>query len=112
LAVQYLGEHAKDFSARYGNISLASVGAIQRSLVALETEGADRLFGEPALNLDDLLQTDAQGRGGVNLLAANRLIGTPKVYWMNKGNRRSCNGPSSRRPGARSDRSRRTNAMR
>jgi uncharacterized protein len=48
--------------------------------VALETEGADRLFGEPALNLEDLLQTDAQGRGLVNLLAANRLIGTPKVY--------------------------------
>ncbi|MBV8900229.1 MAG: DUF853 family protein [Verrucomicrobia bacterium] len=78
--IQHLGEHAKEFSPRYGNISLASVGAIQRALVALETEGADRLFGEPALNLEDLLQTDAQGRGLVNLLAANRLIGTPKVY--------------------------------
>ncbi|MBV9489497.1 MAG: DUF853 family protein [Verrucomicrobia bacterium] len=86
-AVQYVGDNAKAFSSRYGNISLGSVGAIQRALLALESQGADRLFGEPALNLDDLLQTDPQGRGIVNLLAADRLLGAPKVYatlllWM------------------------------
>lgn len=78
--IQHLGDRAKDFSTRYGNVSPASIGAIQRALLALETEGADRLFGEPALNLDDLLQTDGHGRGVVNLLAANRLMSAPKVY--------------------------------
>lgn len=77
--VQHLGDQAKDY-LRYGNVSQASVGSIQRALLALEAQGADRFFGEPALNADDLLQTDAQGRGVVNILAADKLLGAPKVY--------------------------------
>jgi DNA helicase HerA-like ATPase len=78
--VQYVGDHADEFRTGYGNISPASIGAIQRSLLALEHQGADRLFGEPALNLDDLIQTDADGRGVINILAADRLMSAPKVY--------------------------------
>ncbi|HWH69769.1 MAG TPA: helicase HerA-like domain-containing protein, partial [Candidatus Sulfotelmatobacter sp.] len=77
---QYLGENAASFSARYGNISAASIGAIQRALLQLETQGADRFFSEPALNLEDLLQTDAAGRGLVNILAAEHLMEFPKLY--------------------------------
>ncbi len=85
--LQYVGQNASEFTARYGNISSASVGAIQRNLLALESQGADQFFGEPALNFDDLLQTDPQGRGQVNILAADRLMQAPKVYatfllWM------------------------------
>ncbi len=76
----HVAEHASELKATYGNVSAASVGAIQRSLLALEDQGGDRFFGEPALNLDDLLQTDARGRGIVNLLAADRLMQSPKVY--------------------------------
>ncbi len=78
--VQYAGDHAGDFQTAYGNISAASIGAIQRSLLALEQQGADRLFGEPALNLADLMQTDTNGRGIINILAADRLMASPKVY--------------------------------
>ncbi len=78
--LQHVGDHAKDFTTEYGNISAASIGAIQRGLVALETEGGEQLFGEPALNLDDLLQTGDKGHGVVNILAADRLMNSPKIY--------------------------------
>jgi uncharacterized protein len=78
--LQYVGAHAKEFQTQYGNISAASVGAMQRGLLALEQQGADKFLGEPALNLDDLLQTDAQGHGMVNILAADKLINAPKLY--------------------------------
>ncbi len=78
--LQYVGDHAKDFQTQYGNISAASIGAIQRGLLALQQQGAEKFFGEPALNLDDLLQTDPQGHGIVNILAADKLYQSPKVY--------------------------------
>jgi len=78
--LQYVGENASEFKTEYGNISSASVGSIQRGLIELETQGADRLFGEPALNLDDLMQTDSRGFGMINILAAEKLINSPKLY--------------------------------
>ena len=78
--LQYVGTNAKDFQTQYGNISAASIGAIQRGLVSLEQEGGDIFFGEPALNLDDLMQTDTDGRGVVNILAADKLIHSPRLY--------------------------------
>ncbi|BAU47048.1 ATP-binding protein [Sulfurifustis variabilis] len=77
--VQFAGDNAKTFTTQYGNISAASIGAIQRALLALESQGAERLFGEPALALDDLIQTE-DGRGVVNILAAEKLMQSPKVY--------------------------------
>ena len=77
--VQFAGDNAKSFTTEYGNISPASIGAIQRALLALEQQGGAPLFGEPALNLDDLMQTD-DGRGIVNILAADKLMQSPKVY--------------------------------
>jgi len=84
--VQHVGDNAKQFTTDYGNISAASVGTIQRALLALESQGADKFFGEPALNLDDLMQTEG-GQGVVNVLAADKLMGAPKLYatfllWM------------------------------
>jgi len=76
---QFVGDNAKQFTTDYGNISAASVGAIQRALLALETQGGDKFFGEPALNLDDLMQTEG-GRGVINILAADKLMQSPKVY--------------------------------
>ena len=78
--LQYVGDHAREFQTQYGNISAASIGAIQRGLLGLQQQGAERFFGEPALNLDDLLQTDSQGHGVVNILAADKLYQSPKVY--------------------------------
>ncbi len=78
--IQYVGDNAKDFKTEYGNISAASIGAIQRGLLTLEQQGGDRLFGEPALNLMDLLQTDGNGHGIVNILVADRLLQSPKLY--------------------------------
>jgi uncharacterized protein len=78
--LQYVGANAKDFRTGYGNISAASVGAMQRGLLALEQQGGDKFLGEPALNLDDLIQTDGQGHGVVNILAAGKLINSPKLY--------------------------------
>lgn len=77
---QYVGEHADELRTKYGNISPASVGAIQRGLLGLETQGGDVFFGEPALNLDDLMQCDANGHGVINILAADKLIHTPQLY--------------------------------
>ncbi len=76
----YAAEEEGRIPAEYGRISKASIGTIQRSLAALENEGADKLFGEPALNIEDLLQTDEKGRGIIHLLASDKLILHPKVY--------------------------------
>jgi uncharacterized protein len=78
--LQHVGDNAKDLQTEYGNISPASIGAIQRGLLTLEQQGGDKFFGEPALNLDDLLQTDGNGRGVINLLAADKLQTSPRVY--------------------------------
>ncbi len=85
--LQFAGENAAQFTTAYGNISPASIGAIQRSLLALEEQGGDRLFGEPALTLFDMIQTDHRGKGMVNIMAAEKLIQSPTVYatfllWM------------------------------
>jgi len=77
---QYAGDNADQFRTSYGNVSSASVGAIQRSLLVLEQQKADKLFGEPALNLDDLIQTSAQGQGVINILVADQLIQAPSRY--------------------------------
>ncbi|SDC06121.1 helicase HerA-like domain-containing protein [Ruegeria marina] len=76
----WIGENAKSLSLRYGNISPASVGAIQRRLLVIENQGGARLFGEPALDLADLIRTDAEGRGMVNILASDRLMASPRLY--------------------------------
>jgi len=78
--LQYVGDQARALQTEYGNISAASVGAIQRGLVTLGQEGGDKFFGEPALNIDDLMQTDTNGRGVVNILASDKLIRSPRVY--------------------------------
>lgn len=78
--LRHVAEHAKEYRMEYGNVSAASVGAIQRRLLNLEEQGAEELFGEPALDLMDFLQTDDQGRGVVNILASDRLFRSPQVY--------------------------------
>lgn len=77
--VQYVGEHAKELNSEYGNISAASIGAIQRNLLTLEQEGGDVFFGEPMLDIHDLIQTDG-GKGVINILAADRLMTSPRLY--------------------------------
>jgi DNA helicase HerA-like ATPase len=77
--LQYVGANAKSFTTDYGNVSAASIGAIQRGLLELEHQGADSFFGEPALNIDDLIQTD-KGRGVINILAADKLLNSPRLY--------------------------------
>jgi DNA helicase HerA-like ATPase len=78
--LQYVGDNAKQFTTQYGNISAASVGTIQRGLLTLEQEGGDKFFGEPALDLMDLIQTDSTGQGMINILAADNLMTSPKLY--------------------------------
>lgn len=75
----FVGENAKSFTTEYGNVSAASIGAIQRGLLTLESQGGDKIFGEPMLNIDDLMQTE-RGRGVVNILAADKLMQSPKLY--------------------------------
>ena len=77
---QHAAENSVTYQTEYGNISAASVGALQRALLQVETEGGDQLFGEPALNLDDLMQTDSAGRGVINVLASDQLFNSPRVY--------------------------------
>src|SRR6266508_4768496 len=78
--LQYVADNADQFKTQYGNVSAASVGAIQRNLLALDSQGADKFFGKPALNLEDLIQTQ-DGKGVVNILAADKLMQqSPKVY--------------------------------
>jgi len=78
--LQNVGDNAADYRTTYGNISAASIGAIQRGLLAIEEQGGDQFFGEPMLNIDDLLQTDAHGKGIVNILAADKLMQAPAMY--------------------------------
>lgn len=78
--VQHVSENASEFKSQYGNVSPASAGAIQRGLTELEAEGGEALFGEPALNIEDLMQTAADSRGVINILAAERLMQRPRVY--------------------------------
>ena len=83
----HVAENAKTYQTQYGNISAASIGTIQRGLVALQQQGGDKFLGEPSLNLDDLIQTDSNGHGIVNILAADKLLSSPQLYatfllWM------------------------------
>lgn len=77
--LQFIGDNRKDFTTKYGNISPASIGAIQRGLMRLESEGADKFFGEPDLEITDFIQTE-QGKGVINILAADKLMYSPRVY--------------------------------
>jgi DNA helicase HerA-like ATPase len=84
---QHVGDNADQFKTQYGNISAASVGAIQRGLLTLEQQGGDKFFGEPALDIQDFMQTDGNGRGVINILVADKLMQSPRVYatlllWM------------------------------
>ena len=78
--LKYVADNAADIGTTYGNVSAASVGAIQRALLNLEEQGGQKLFGEPALDLFDFMQTDANGRGYINILAADKLMLSPQVY--------------------------------
>jgi DNA helicase HerA-like ATPase len=85
--LQHVGDNASQFTTSYGNISAASVGAIQRGLLQTEAQGGDRFFGEPMLNIADFLQTDSAGKGVINILAADKLLNSPRLYaafllWM------------------------------
>ncbi|UPQ71176.1 helicase HerA-like C-terminal domain-containing protein [Kluyvera ascorbata] len=84
---QYIGDNAKSFQNQYGNISTASVGAIQRGLLTLEQQGAEHFFGEPMLDIKDWMRTDSNGKGIINILSAEKLYQMPKLYaasllWM------------------------------
>ena len=76
----WVGQNAKDLSLKYGNVSTASVGAIQRALMVLENEGGNLLFGEPALELADMMRLDEKGQGMVNILSAEKLMNAPRLY--------------------------------
>ena len=78
--LQHVGDHAQELQTNYGNVSAASIGAIQRGLLALEQQGAQRFIGEPMLNIDDLLQTGDGGHGIVNILVADKLMNAPALY--------------------------------
>ncbi len=78
--VQHAGDNAKDYTTEYGNVSAASIGAIQRGLLGLEAEGAERFFGEPMLDIADLMRLDQHGRGVINVLAADKLYNSPRLY--------------------------------
>lgn len=85
--VQYVGDNAKQFRTGYGNVSAASIGAIQRGLLTIDEQGGGQFFGEPMLDIADLIQTDGEGRGVINVLAADKLYNNPKLYstfllWM------------------------------
>jgi DNA helicase HerA-like ATPase len=76
----YVGNNAQQFQTQYGNVTGATIGAIQRSLLGIQEQGADKFFGEPTLDLNDLMRTDSKGRGMLNILAADRLMLSPKAY--------------------------------
>ncbi|WP_374343447.1 helicase HerA-like domain-containing protein [Azonexus sp.] len=78
--VQHVGDNAKDYKTEYGNVTTASIGAIQRGLLTLEEQGGDVFFGEPMLDIADLMQVDGNGRGIINVLAAEKLIHAPALY--------------------------------
>jgi DNA helicase HerA-like ATPase len=75
-----VAERASELTTRYGNVTKPSVGAIQRQLLQLESQGGDRFFGEPALEIADLLHVDEEGRGTISVLAADKLMASPKLY--------------------------------
>ena len=77
--LQFIGDNSTNYTTEYGNISAASIGAIQRGLLTLESQGGEKIFGEPMLNIADLMQTD-RGRGIVNVLSADKLMQSPKMY--------------------------------
>src|SRR5574343_800093 len=77
--LQHVGEHASQFTTQYGNVSAASIGAIQRGLLQIEAQGGDKFFGEPMLNIADFMQTDS-GLGVINILAADKLMAAPRLY--------------------------------
>src|SRR6185369_3428415 len=84
---QDVGDNAAHYTTGYGNISAASIGAIQRGLMQIEEQGGDKFFGEPMLNIADFMQTDGSGKGVVNILAADKLMQSPRLYatfllWM------------------------------
>ena len=84
--LQYVGDNAGEFTTKYGNVSAASVGAIQRGLLQIESQGADKFFGEPMLNFGDFMQT-VDGKGVINILTADKLMNAPRLYatfllWM------------------------------
>ncbi|MEP2532520.1 helicase HerA-like domain-containing protein [Shimia sp.] len=76
----WVGENRTDLALRYGNVSVSSIGAIQRRLLVLENQGATKLFGEPALDLSDIMRTDPDGSGRINILAADKLMASPRLY--------------------------------
>ena len=78
--IQHVGENAKTFTTEYGNVSTASIGAIQRGLLTLEEQGGDLFFGEPMLDIHDLMKVDEHGRGVINILSAEKLINSPALY--------------------------------
>ncbi len=78
--LKFVSDNAAEISGRFGRVSAASIGAIQRALLDLEMQGGDKLFGEPALDIEDFIQTDPQGRGVINILAADSLMQQPKLY--------------------------------
>jgi hypothetical protein len=78
--VRHVGENAADFKNHYGNVSTASIGAIQRGLLEIEAQGGAAFFGEPMLDIADLMQTDNKGRGVINILAGEKLLHSPRVY--------------------------------
>ncbi|HVT49461.1 MAG TPA: helicase HerA-like domain-containing protein [Vicinamibacterales bacterium] len=85
--LQYVGDNARQFTTGYGNISSASIGTIQRALLAVDQQGGSQFFGEPMLDIHDFIRTDANGHGMVNVIAADALMQAPKVYasfllWM------------------------------
>jgi uncharacterized protein len=78
--LEFVSDHADEIKTHYGNVSAASIGAIQRGLLTLEQQGAEKFFGEPALDFGDLIQTDGNGRGVINVLEATKLIQSPRLY--------------------------------
>jgi DNA helicase HerA-like ATPase len=85
--LSFVGEHAAELTTQYGNVSKQSVGSILRQLLVLENQGGDKFFGEPALDLKDFMRTDGDGRGMVNILVADKLMQSPRLYatfllWM------------------------------
>ena len=85
--LNFVAENADTISAKYGNVAKASIASVQRQLLMLENQGADKFFGEPALNLQDFMKTDRDGRGMINILAADKLMTKPRLYasfllWM------------------------------
>ncbi|MGZ5836485.1 MAG: helicase HerA-like domain-containing protein [Xanthobacteraceae bacterium] len=78
--LSYISTNAKDISARYGNVAVTSIGAVQRQLLVLENQGAAKFLGEPALKLKDLIGTDRDGRGTINILSADKLMQNPRLY--------------------------------